>query len=158
MNLPTNSTDRLLAVADIIELEPERYDQHDWWDDGIEDDGLLPRMPWHIAGQGHACSTTACIAGWAVALCDESIPINMANPWEVAGASALGLGLGLATLLFEAGVADRLGTHAEVADVLRRLAKLPEGERHYAEALKVLTDEQAVAVFNFFDEDCEVEA
>jgi hypothetical protein len=155
VNLPTNSTDRLLAVADIIELEPERYDQHEWWDDGIDDVGRPTRMPWHIAGQGHACNTTACIAGWGVALCDVEFPINQANPWEVAGASALGLHMGLATSLFEYGVADRLGSNAEVADVLRRLAKLPEGERHYAEALKVLTDEQAKAVFNFFDEDDE---
>jgi hypothetical protein len=158
VNLPTNSTDRLLAVADIIELEPERYNQGDWWDDGINDDDRSPLMPWHIAGQGHACNTTACIAGWGVALCDESLPINMANPWEIAGAWALGLHMGLATALFDYGTADRLGSNAEVADVLRRLAKIPEGERHYAEALKVLTDEQAVAVFNFFDEDCEVDA
>jgi hypothetical protein len=134
MSLPETTTDRLLAVADIIDLTPERWDQAYWF--LIDDDEPNLR---ELIGQGHRCGSVGCIAGWAVALTPRSAANGYWLSWDVAGRHALGLHMSLAVQLFRGELP--LGA-ADVADVLRRLAKLPESERGLAGAKSVLTGEQ----------------
>jgi hypothetical protein len=150
MNLPANTTDRLLAVADRIEFQPDTYFQGQWWrredEDGVIDYNPPPKA---VVGVGHVCGTTACIAGWGVALATNIPAVFTAteDSWDLAGAFALGLDFKLAERLFGMDTDVALGGSAEVADVLRRLAKLPLGERTEDGARKVLTDAQLDAIF-----------
>lgn len=149
MSLPETTTERLLAVADLIETEPERYDQGFYFDDGEDGDCFVTDV---IGGKGYAvCNSTACIAGWAVVLSPETLidgyPVDNDEAWEVAGGKALGLAGKLALCLFDP--TFRMPT-AEVADILRRLAKLPEGERDVNHAFQVLTGEQAAVLLSGF--------
>ena len=149
MDLPTNTTDRLLAVADIIELNPDVYRQGQWWSRVADGDDEFNPDPGTVVGLGPVCGTVACIAGWGVALSTE-IPahfLRCEGDWDNAGAYALGLDYELAEYLFECCVDTALGGNAEVADVLRRLAKLPLGERTIGRAREVLTDAQYDALF-----------
>ena len=137
-SLPDNTTDRLLAVADIIEFTPERWDQDTWF----RNRELLDPLPTAVIGRGAVkCGTTACVAGWAVALSSE---VKNFWPWEYAGADALGLAYDMANDLFRSSLPLNA---TELADVLRRLAKLPEDERTYDGAKEVLTSGQYAVVF-----------
>jgi hypothetical protein len=141
MSLPETTADRLLAVADIIDLTPDRYDQTFWFaigDDGDPGAGTEANPP-DVVGRGIKCDSVGCIAGWAVALTPRSGQNAFWRSWDVAGRHALGLTEGVSLRLFRA---DLPMTAEEVADVLRRLAKLPELERNLAGAKSVLTDEQ----------------
>jgi hypothetical protein len=134
MPLPETTTDRLLAVADIIDLSPERWDQGCWF--ACE---LVEPQPLDVTGRGMTCGSVGCIAGWAVALTPLSPHTSFWKSWDVAGRHALGLNASVALRLFRADLPMGPG---EVADVLRRLAKLEEGERSLAGARRTLTDEQ----------------
>jgi hypothetical protein len=140
MDLPETTTDRLSAVADIIDLTPERWDQTFWFATGDDEAcGWTEVNPSDVIGRGFQCNSVACIAGWAVALSEPSTQNAFWRSWDVAGRHALGLTHALAVLLFRADLP--LGPD-EVADVLRRLAKLPDGDRGMLGAKRVLTDEQ----------------
>lgn len=135
MTLPETTTDRLLAVADIIDLTPERWDQGVWFASAH----VEQPNPTDIAGQGVECGSVGCIAGWAVALTPRSAQNAFWRTWDVSGRQALGLSTSLAFPLFRGDLPMGPG---EVADVLRRLAKLPEGERCLQGAESVLTEDQ----------------
>ena len=145
--LPDNTTDRLLAVADIIEFTPERWDQGTWLIERSDLDVTVHDIPKSAIAHGvKECGTTACVAGWAVALTpDDQMPVTVLHDWDRAGAVALGLSEDFADYLFDGSLSERL-TSVEVADALRRLAKLPEGERDVFNAREVLTHEQIDAV------------
>lgn len=140
--LPSNSTDRLMAVADLIELHPSVYDQQVWW---AQSDPPPPGEfePGCVYGRGTSafeCATVACIAGWAVALCPRPRTVDY---WPRAGADALGITSQLAAYLFSA----HFDAPVEmVADMLRRIARLPEGERTLANMRLVLSDDQLAAL------------
>lgn len=134
MSLPQTTTDRLLAVADIIDLTPERWDQAVWFTCDLDE----PQPP-DVVGRGMNCNSVGCIAGWAVALTPPSSRNAFWKSWDVSGRHALGLTQGLAFPLFRG---DLPMLADDVADVLRRLAKLPDGERDLAGARSVLTDRQ----------------
>jgi hypothetical protein len=141
MSLPETTTDRLLAVADIIDLTPDRYDQTFWFaigDEDVTEQGTEANPP-DVVGRGIKCDSVGCIAGWAVALTPRSGQNAFWRSWDVAGRHALGLSIGLAQPLFRA---DLPMSAEDVADVLRRLAKVSELERNLAGAKSVLTDEQ----------------
>lgn len=139
-SLPQTTTERLLAVADIIDLNPERWDQSCWIDTGDM------AIPGGVYGRGMECGTTACIAGWAVILTPRPTDAPMGYDWYWAGAQALGLDVDFAEYLFRATLPL---DHTEVADVLRRLAKLDEGERTGDRIAEVLTPEQHTAISNW---------
>ena len=146
--LPDNTTDRLLAVADIIEFTPERWDQGAWLIERSDFDVTVHDIPRSAIAHGvKECGTTACVAGWAVALTPEvQMPVTAVHDWEMAGAAALGLHENLAYELFDGTLSDYM-THVELADVLRLMAKIPEGERDVNHAQEVLTCEQNDAIF-----------
>lgn len=149
MALPETTTERLLAVADLIESEPERYDQTFYFNTAGNIDVLIEEV---IAGQGYVvCESTACIAGWGVVLSPAALtadyPKDGDDLWEVAGAEALGLEGTLAICLFDPTFRMPI---PEVADILRRLAKIPEGDRDIRHAHEVLTDEQVHVLLRGF--------
>lgn len=141
MALPSNSTDRLMAVADLIELRPHVYDQQVWWSQVNPLPGEAE--PGVVYGRGVSafeCATVACIAGWAVALCPRPRTVDY---WPRAGADALGITSQLGAYLFSA----HFDAPVEmVADMLRRIARLPEGERTLANMRLVLSDDQLAAL------------
>jgi hypothetical protein len=135
-NLPTTSTERLLAVADIIEHEPKKWEQSDHYfaneqttDDFVE--------PYDVAGRPPMCSTTACIAGWGIVLNPEFTRLHGLS-WNQAGAVSLGLRQQFAHVLFDA---DLHGEPAEVAELLRHIAKVPMGHRTLERVEEILPDE-----------------
>lgn len=142
--LPANSTDRLMAVADIVESRPDSYRQGNWWTEyrthspshGANWD-LDPTSVYGKALAEPECRTTGCIAGWAVALSPQ--PEKHPRSWTLAGAAALGLSESLSAYLFSANLS---APAAMVADILRRIARLPEGERTFTNMALVLSDEQ----------------
>jgi hypothetical protein len=134
MGLPETTTDRLLAVADIVDLTPERWDQCFWF--LCE---LAEPQPNEVAGRGVTCDSVGCIAGWAVALTPSTERTKYWRTWDIAGKHALGLSEDLSFPLFRAELPMGAG---DVSDVLRRLAKLPERERNLAGAETVLSAEQ----------------
>jgi hypothetical protein len=135
--LPTCTTERLLAVADIIEHQPEKWEQmaHYFDDGGVGNDDNLD--PADVAGLSTACGTTACIAGWGIVLNPDFTRL-MGLGWTDAGAVSLGLRHQLAAVLFDP---DLHGKPAEVADLLRHIAKVPMGHRTLVEVEKILPDE-----------------
>lgn len=154
MKLPDNTTDRLLAVADIIEFTPKRWDQSTWFEDHVDDHGYPDR----VFGIGWAdeedvdCGTAGCVAGWAVALSPADIALRF--DWYAAGSIALGLTRELADALFDGCLHARL-TAEEMADLLRRLAKIPGDTRSVEDAAEVLTDAQRYALLTMKGTDCE---
>lgn len=135
--LPTCTTERLLAVADIIEHQPEKWEQmaHYFDDGGVGNDDNLD--PADVAGLSTACGTTACIAGWGVVLNPDFTRL-LGLTWTHAGAVSLGLREHLAKVLFDA---DLHGEPAEVAELLRHIAKVPMGQRTLIEVEKILPDD-----------------
>jgi len=125
MNLPDNTTDRLLAVADIIEFTPEKWNQGVYYYGKAAYDNDDNRSPDHVAGREPGCGTTACMAGWGVILNPQWQRLTGLS-WERAGQISLGLRRSLSYVLFDGGVE---GDPADVADLLRHIAKLPESER-----------------------------
>lgn len=136
MNLPETTTERLLAVADIIELEPEKWEQSAWYFNDGEGRNCDVCSPASVAGDRPPCGTTACIAGWAVVL-NPQFGALLGASWHMAGAVSLGLDHELALNLFDA---DLTGTPAEVADLLRHIAKLPAGKRTIGNLEAILPD------------------
>lgn len=121
--LPTNSTDRLIAVADQIQRMPSLFDM----DSFFGYDEFVSSSLEDNVGIGHNCNTTACIAGWAIRFTPSARRYSADGMILLAGES-LGLSHGLAaTLFFMYG----LNNHNRlVADILRAIATIPEGERN----------------------------
>ena len=128
--LPDNTTDRLLAVADIIEFTPDKWNQELWLEGPAFVDEPWPTL---VVGRGVECGTAGCVAGWGVALTPRRV--------------ALGLDYDMSGSLFSASLSERL-TPSDMADILRRLAKLPEGGRTYEGAESVLSARQFAEVFD----------
>lgn len=129
-DLPLTTTDRLLAVADIIEFEPEKYDQeyyaYEQGNNHREEPDVLG-----VAGLGSACGSVCCVAGWAVHLTPRE-QIHPAHDFEEAGAIGLGLTIDCASELF-----DGENPHVfEMPELLRRLSKCDEP--------RTLTDYQTI--------------
>lgn len=137
-HLPTSTTDRLMAVADVIEAQPDLYHQDEWWVERRSGAPLFmdPTFVYGKALEERPCRTTGCIAGWAVALSPLARKIRS---WPEAGAEALGISPTLGQYLFSAHFE---APAAVVADMLRRIARLPEGERTIANMPLVLSDDQ----------------
>lgn len=116
MNLPTNTTDRLLAVAQIIDEKPDQWDQG--WFDTLHDN------PRDAQGRPEVCGTTCCVAGWAIRLTPQEQYLGEWDEWLFCGARALGLTADAASSLF-------YGTSNDdpVSDILRIIATIPEGQR-----------------------------
>lgn len=110
-DLPTTTTERLLAVAAHIESHPDEWVQSVWTGSNVG-------RPDDEKGRGE-CGTVACIAGWAVRFTPKDFPLD--TTWSVAGAEALGLHQHLADAIFHSDYAP-----ADVASELRLLARLPE--------------------------------
>lgn len=129
ITLPTNTTDRLLVLADLTENQPSLYDQSQWVGaDGMDFYALGAPGPAAMIGKrAHVCDTAGCIAGNAVMLTppdqyDGLVGLN----WTQAGTLVLGLESDLRAYLFD-GDLEMVG--ADIATVLRAIASLPEGER-----------------------------
>jgi uncharacterized protein YjbI with pentapeptide repeats len=153
MDTYKTSTERLRAVADLIEEDPERHQQNLWLlvdgsmltygqltsaVDGGESEELVYNPGWAPAEEPpvelHPCNTKGCIAGWGVAMTPlhddalaralERVPASTFDGWYAAGQAALGLEDDLASSLFHASY-----NPANVSEMLRRIADIPEGER-----------------------------
>lgn len=151
MNLPTSTTDRLLAVADIIEFHPERWNQTEWCED------THGREPSVQAAVGRAdemadCGTRGCVAGWAVMLTPAGLlDLADASAWSHAGRVALGLEHDLANSLFD----PCFPADAELmAELLRYIAKVPEGRRT-VEAVEAILPAYLKARIHGIAFDCE---
>jgi hypothetical protein len=134
--LPTTTTERLLAVADIIEHEPEKWEQtaHYFANSETNDDYVSPK---DVAGREPLCDTTACIAGWGVVLNPDWTRVHGLS-WNHAGAVSLGLRQQFANVLF---APDLRGEPAEVAELLRHIAKVPMGDRTLARVEAILPND-----------------
>lgn len=126
-DLPMTTSERLRAVADTIERKPENFHMSTWrsgyYDHPVKD----------FAGEPVECGTVCCVAGWAVALAPQVL-VTEHDSWGSAGARLLGLNHQLAVGLFcfttletVAGTAEKAAS--SMAACLRRLSKIPEGER-----------------------------
>lgn len=135
-DLPTTTTERLLAVADLIEARPALWDQEHWWD------GACQIRPDDVTARGY-CNTQGCIAGWAVALTPTGQFGLLDCGWTEAGAMALGLSEALAYHLFHGNLEMSV---AMMVDVLRRLAGTDE--RTMANTINVLTADQMRRLFH----------
>jgi hypothetical protein len=136
MNLPDNTTDRLLAVADQIETDPESWDQYTFFADHERDLDDDTQHPHEIAGRTPGCGTKACIAGWGVVFNPQWEKL-LGETWDKAGSMSLGLDRYFADILFDA---DLKGDPTDVADLLRHIAKVPEGERTLEAVEEILPD------------------
>lgn len=123
------STERLRAVADIIESDPEHWNQETW----TSVPGSVPRrMAETYAGQdSRECGTTSCIAGWgAIVTPASAAPFNRFFTWEGTGRAAFGLSAELADQLFYTVPAEHVlndvADPAPMANALRELSYLPE--------------------------------
>lgn len=127
MDLPETTTDRLLAVAQIIEEHPEKWDQGLWRGDCM--------VPDQAHGLGE-CGTTACVAGWAVTLTPKHVVLR-GDYYGQMGADALGIEYApLANRLFFSGTSGQRingwrDATPHMPDILRIIATFPEGERTY---------------------------
>lgn len=146
MILPDTTTERLLMVADIIELTPERWHQNAWVRDDESDNDPPPSL---YAGKAneHLCNSTACIAGWGVLLSPAGEVFDQFCDWESAGCRAFGIDPKLGWYLFDG---DLKASPADVADVLRRIAKIPEGERTLERVMTELPDDLAMILTQQF--------
>jgi len=117
-SLPTTTTERLFAVADLIEAHPDRWDQ-ELWTGGGEEAGPLDEE-----GRGGDCGGgTACVAGWAVRLTPAGTLPETRDEWHDAGREVLGLSDNLAEVLFDAEFAPE-----SMPGVLRLVATIPEAK------------------------------
>lgn len=132
------TTERLLAIAEIIEAGDSRWDQDTWsevsdkldWDDERPEANDI-----NIVSTTHSCGAYGCIAGWGVAMSPPELfatTDNILDPWTTAGTEALGVSRNLADFLFE----GSLGNDLQVADrcervgrMLRYIASFNEGDR-----------------------------
>lgn len=135
MHIPQTTTQRLLAVADIIEQQPGRFDMENWVASGDEDQ-VVPTRPVLLAGLANDldCGTTCCVAGWAIALTPRHQVL--VEDWTTAGARSLGLSYMFAATLFMAIYVE----HSDLANCLRALARMSEKDR------RQLQHEEAVAL------------
>lgn len=135
------TTERLLAIADIVESGDDRWKQSTWGGAASPEE----------AQKGHDCGTYACIAGWATALTPVNEKSLAGRSWVDAGVLALGLqdvpkdsedDPYLPQWLFDADLGWRLERwnkrtktyndstrRRRVAKVLRTLASVPEEKR-----------------------------
>lgn len=123
--LPRSTRARLLAVADLLEAHPSQWDQNEWFDNPTISVGGVTG----VAGIGHHCGTTACVAGWAIALTPKSQVKS--SDFVEAGAASLGIEGDLADRLF---VGTFNSEKAEILCALRVIAEIPEGKRTLAAA------------------------
>lgn len=121
-----STKDRLFLVADVIELNPENYDQGVW--SYSRSQGAMPISD--HAGD-FSCRTYACVAGWAVHCSPKDEMLAGEDSWVDAGARQLGLSHTLAAYLFDE------GCRGDMPQALRLIAMLPE-PRTLVEADKVL--------------------
>ena len=109
------------AIADAIELAPERYDQSDWALPGPDDFEGLPTTELL-----HRCGTKHCIAGWAVSLSTTEDTRNKTKDdvdrrgWGAVARERLGLSFDEADELFGQHWLPRAGM--TVPEALRALA------------------------------------
>ena len=131
-NKGDHTTKRLLAVAQILEERPDLHDQKTWVRDkhGSMSAGGARRL----RGRPEAldsCGTTACVAGWAVAMSPRRLLSSDSIPTEAS--KALGLtGVGGSALFYT------MEASSVMVQVLRILAKTPAGERDYVAVLDAL--------------------
>ena len=129
--LPRSTTERLLAVADILEAAPERWEQDFWfveerdsdrstWSSGEMSVDAFPAVT-DAHGRG-VCGSYACIAGHAVMQTPLDVPLP--GSWSEAGRVAFGLERDLGHAIFVDTYAP-----ADVVGVLRLIAAIPEGQR-----------------------------
>lgn len=98
------------AIADLIEDNPERWDQDFWITDGWGSQNSVV-----YNGEEYICGTTQCVAGWAVVLqhggytgdqngysimSDGHTVYNVSDNWVIEGANILGLSREDAYMLF----------------------------------------------------------
>lgn len=122
--LPQNTTNRLLAVAEIVETEG-RWNQRSWGYDYAYAPTALYESPWKKMAGKADCGSSACMAGWGVrlspaSLFDSNVQVDC---WACAGLVAFGLEANLTCIFSQ----DYRPT--EPGTVLRILATLIEGER-----------------------------
>ncbi len=122
--LPQTTTERLLAVADLLESRPELWDQRTWGEDYERE--MTPQD----CAQLHVCNTVACIAGWGVRYSPVELVTDLS--WSKAGAAAFGLSEDLADVLFMSTFYP-----PSVPETLRQVASIKEGERGLYGALQV---------------------
>lgn len=135
------STERLLAVADIVEANDGRWLQEVWvarsFADTIREaagfgaDDMTERDLFLAVNEAHTCGAFGCIAGWSVAMHPKNFSDE--TSWEEAGSKSLGLdewNLGLRLFSTHLGGHLRDGVRRRrVAKVLRWLASFDEAER-----------------------------
>ena len=98
---------RLKQIAEIIQVDPTRWNQ----DHFTEDSDTMTfhyKFDWDGEVEG-VCGTSQCIAGWAVAIDDQELFINLSNDdvedgeewdWTAQARRILGLGRAEAQFLF----------------------------------------------------------
>lgn len=146
MELPTTTTERLLAVADVIE-QAEAWDQGDWftltpteikdWAELYEENSSSSFVVFHQGRNDPECGTKCCVAGWAIRFTPKDVDLP-GCPGE-AGAVALGFSPYLAEAVFDGGLGGDLdhGVAAyHLAEVLRAFAGVEEADRTVATLLK----------------------
>lgn len=125
--LPKTTTERLLAVADLIENEPTKFDMGSF---GDKDDPVDEAR--------NVCGTAACVCGWAIRMTSKATVRGIQEAsaavdgsvdlFEFVGARLLGLDDELAEGLF-CGFGFGLHSLGEMPGFLRNLASLPESQR-----------------------------
>jgi hypothetical protein len=147
MDTYKTSTERLRAVADLLEEEPHAYDQSVWLvvDEAyVSEELLVDAVGGSKFGFGaEPCNTRGCIAGWGITMTPADDPgmiatreflaewIERNEPWEYMGAVALGLESDLAGAIFHASYEP-----ANMSEVLRKIATIPEGQRTLRNAFR----------------------
>ena len=134
ITIPTNTTDRLRAVAAAVERHPEKWDQGDFINhDKNHTEEVMPWKPVGVVGSGvPTCGTTLCVAGWGVVLSPNDGKITDEMGGEEAGAAALGFDIDLAAHIFYQVGNDEYQAEQirlDMPTVLRRLAEIPEDKR-----------------------------
>lgn len=137
--MPTNSTERLLAIADRIQFQPETHNQNDFF--LVGGSHTVPTL--QAAGKAgvfaeeFTCDTTACVAGWAVLYADpqevydilhreypgaDEAKLLASEDWSTPGRELLGFTDSLADEVFYIFAGEK--AHGHLPEILRRLAKV----------------------------------
>lgn len=153
MNLPTNSTDRILAVANTIETHPKAWNQGIWALAASLFDILGTNTPENVdeLNEWGECTTQCCVSGWGVRFTprdDEGMQQIITDwqarqgswttggperLWHDAGKYALGLEEDMANALFYSSWSED-----ETVEMLWTLAEIPEGSRNIESVISAL--------------------